>query len=96
MDRFLIETSHREQDCVNLVQVLHAQGCLRDFDWGCASGVHTGWAILEADNEAQARLVVPPPVRAQARVVKVSEWDPTDASEGLDVLSLHVAFPCWW
>jgi hypothetical protein len=60
MDRFLIETPHREQDCVNLVQFLHAQGYLRHFDWGCPSGVHTGWAILEADNEAEALVVVPP------------------------------------
>jgi hypothetical protein len=42
MDRFLIETPHREQDCLNLVQLLHAQGYLRHFDWGCPSGVHTG------------------------------------------------------
>jgi hypothetical protein len=105
MNRFLIETSHREQDCVSLGRLLHAQGHLTDFDWGCASGVHTGWAILEADNEAQARLAVPPPARAQARVVRVSEWDSTPGAEmrldartssGLDVLSLHAAYPCWW
>jgi hypothetical protein len=105
MDRFLIETSHREQDCVNLVQFLHAQGYLRHFDWGCPSGVHTGWAILEADNEAEALVVVPPLVRGQARVVKLSELKPESparahkhslAPEGPDVLSMHAAFPCWW
>jgi len=25
MDRFLIETPHREQDCLNLIQLLHAR-----------------------------------------------------------------------
>ena len=105
MDRFLIETPHREQDCLNLAELLHARGYLRHFDWGCASGVHTGWAILEADNEVEARLVVPPFVRGQARVVQVFELDPeslvqahkyTLGPEGPDVLSMHTAFPCWW
>jgi hypothetical protein len=105
MDRFLIETSHRERDCLNLIELLHAQGYLSQFDWGCAIGVHTGWAVLEADTEAEARLVVPPLVRSQARVVKVSELDPEALAQAHqatlpppdpDVLSMHIAFPCWW
>lgn len=76
MERYLIETPHREQDCLNLLQLLHAQGYLVHFDWGCKSGVHTGWAIIEAENEAQARLAVPPLVRGQARVVRVNKFDP--------------------
>jgi hypothetical protein len=105
MDRFLIETPHREQDCLNLVQLLHAQGYLRHFGWGCPSGVHTGWAILEADNEAEALVVVPPLARGQARVVKVSELEPEAlaqvrkdglAPQGPDVLGMYTAFPCWW
>jgi hypothetical protein len=75
MDRFLIETPHREQDCLHLIQVLNAQGYLTHFDWACMSGVHTGWAVIEADNEQEARLAVPPLVRGQARVVKVMKFD---------------------
>jgi hypothetical protein len=103
MERFLIETPHREQDCQNLVELLYAQGYLRYFDWGCPSGVHTGWAILEAHNEAEARRAIPPLARHQARVVKVSELEPESVTqmqslqpEGPDVLSMHTAFPCWW
>jgi len=73
MDRYLIETPHREQDCLHLLQLVHASGYLAHFDWGCMNGVHTGWAIIEAANEAEARLAVPPLVRAQARVVKVNK-----------------------
>jgi len=32
MDRFLIETPHREQHCLKLIQLLHAQGYLMQFD----------------------------------------------------------------
>jgi Berberine and berberine like len=65
MDPFLIETPHREQDCLNLVQLLHAQGHLTHFDWGFMNGLHTSWAVIEADNEVEARLAVPPFVRGQ-------------------------------
>jgi hypothetical protein len=75
MERFLIETSHRAQDCLNLLQLLNAQGYLTHFDWGCVSGVHTGWALIEAGNQAEARLATPPLVRDQARVVKVDKFD---------------------
>ena len=105
MDRFLIETPHGEQDCLSVVQLLNAQGYRKHFNWGCPSGVHTGCAILEADNQVEARLVVPPLARGQARVLKVSELDPESltqlhkhslAPEDPDVLSMHIAFPCWW
>ena len=105
MDRFLIETPHRKQDCLNLAKLLPAHGYLRHFEWGCLSGVHTGWAILEANNEVEALLAVPPLVRGQARVVKVSELDPAcfaqvhkdhPTFEGQDLLRMHTTFPCWW
>ena len=50
-------------------------GCPVRFDWGCMNGVHTGWAIIEAENEAQAHLAVPPLVRGQARVVRLNKFD---------------------
>jgi hypothetical protein len=75
MARFLIETPHREQDCLNVIQLVHAQGYLTHFDWGCMNGVHTGWAVIEADNELEARMAVPPLVRGQARIVKVTKLD---------------------
>jgi len=105
MDRFLIETPHRAQDCLSVVQLLHARGYLTHFDWGCESGVHTGWAVLEADSEAEARLVVPPLVRKQARVTKVSKLDSEaltqmhkgdKAPQSPAALRMHMAFPCWW
>ena len=75
MERFLIETPHRAQDCLNAIGLINAQGYLTHFDWGCLNGVHVGWGVIEADNEAEARLVVPPLVRGQARVVKVTRFD---------------------
>ena len=52
MDRYLIETPHTEQNCRDLVDLVNAAGYLNHFDWGCMAGVHCGWAIIEAENEA--------------------------------------------
>ena len=75
MDRFLIETPHKAQDCLHLIQQVNAAGYLVHFDWGCTAGVHSGWAIIEAENEAQAHLAVPPLVRSHARVVRLNKFD---------------------
>jgi hypothetical protein len=75
MDRFLIETSHGKEVCLNLIQLLNAQGYLRHFDWGCQSGIHTGWVVIEADNISEVRLAIPPLVRAEARIVQVTKFD---------------------
>jgi len=105
MDRFLIEISHREQDCRELIQILRAQGQLTQFDWGCLGGVHSGWAVIEADNLTEARLAVPPLVRGQAHIVKITKLDAATfdpvrvnefAQQSLDMIRMNAAFPCWW
>jgi len=77
MDRFLVETPHTDENCLDLLGLINAAGYLSHFEWGCMNGVHSGWAMIEAENEAQARLVVPPLVRGQARVVKIVKFTPS-------------------
>ena len=77
MDRYLIETPHTASECLDLIKVLNAQGYLWNFDWGCKAGIHSGWTIIHAENEAQARLVVPPLVRSRVRIVKLNKFDAT-------------------
>jgi hypothetical protein len=74
MDSYLIETPHTARDCLRLVEQIRAMGYLFNFVWGCKSGEHCGWAIIDAENEAQARLVVPPLVRGKARVIKLTKF----------------------
>lgn len=75
MHRYLIETPHTARDCEMLVEQVYAMGYLHNFEWGCEVGVHDGWAIIEAESEAQARLAVPSLVRRKARVIKLSKFD---------------------
>ena len=81
MNRYLIETPHTAEECLDLIKVLNAQGYLWNFDWGCKAGIHSGWAIIEAENVAQARLVVPPLVRSRARIVKLNKFDGSTIEE---------------
>jgi hypothetical protein len=43
-------------------------------DWGCKQGVHKAWIVVEAENDADARMVVPPIFRGEALVVKLNEF----------------------
>src|SRR4030042_1072068 len=74
MERYLIETPHTARDCKMLLDQIYAMGYLYHFDWGVKVGVPSGWAIIEADNEADARLAVPPMVRNKARVIQLNKF----------------------
>ena len=76
MDRYLIETPHTDDDCQKLIDNVYAMGYIYHFDWGCDAGVHCGWAIIEAEDEEQARLAVPSLVRNKARVIKLKKYTP--------------------
>jgi hypothetical protein len=78
MDRYLIESPHQLRECARMLQQLKAMGYLYHFDWGCKAGVHVGWAIVEAESEAQARMMVPPLVRNQARIVTLNKFSPEE------------------
>lgn len=73
MSRFLIEISHDPEElaCARVVKYFLASGShlLANADWGCADGVHSSWIIVDVNTRDEARLTVPIPFRAQARIV---------------------------
>ncbi|MGA9532870.1 MAG: hypothetical protein WBR18_09160 [Anaerolineales bacterium] len=79
MPRFFIESPHTAENCTMVLKEIHSKGYLHHFDWGCAFGEHCGWAVMEAENEEQARMVVPSIVRSQAKVTQVSKFSVDDA-----------------
>jgi len=74
MKRFLVISNHTAGDCIRALKEVLALGYLVHFDWGCKDGEHTGWAVLEAEDKAQALLSVPPFLRNQARVVQLTKF----------------------
>src|SRR5574341_1414918 len=75
MDRFLIESTYTAHDCKLAVKLIQSAGYLNNFDWGCKDGVHTAWAMIEAENAAQALGVVPALMRDKAKVIKLNKFD---------------------
>lgn len=76
MKRFLVVSNHSGEDCVKALKETLAIGYLTHFDWGCKDGVHVGWAVLEADDKAQAMMSVPTFLRGQAQVIQLTKFDP--------------------
>jgi hypothetical protein len=85
MKKYIIETPHTDEECLQLLDQMIASGYLHHFSWGCEAGVHCGWAMIEAENDDQARLAVPPMIRGQARIVQLNSF--TDE----DVARLHAS-----
>ena len=78
MERYLIETPHDPEDCHKLVEEISAAGYLHHFEWGCAAGVHCGWAIVETVDLENATQIVPWSVRSKARIVKLNQFKDVD------------------
>jgi len=76
MDRYLIESTHSKEDCLHALDLILAHGYITHYDWGCEDGIHTGWAIVEADSNSEALLSVPPLIRDKARAVKLKKFSP--------------------
>ena len=78
MERYLIESPHSAEDCSTVVQQIQTAGYLHQFEWGCKDGVHSGWAIVEADGPEHARQIVPWMVRDKARIVRLVKFEAAD------------------
>ena len=76
--QFLIESPHTKQECLTALDQTLKQGkeVLARFEWGCMTGDHTAYAIVDAESEAAARGMVPEVVRGKARLRPVSRITP--------------------
>ncbi len=75
MARYIVESAHTQEECLRSLDEILAKGneALTKFDFGCHSGVHTGWTTVEARSDTDARRVLPAFLRDRARVVKVEK-----------------------
>jgi hypothetical protein len=78
MRRFLIELPHEPDGlaCARFVKLALMSGShfLTHADWGCKDGVHSGWIIAELDSKDEARSILPPPFRAEAKIVALNHY----------------------
>jgi hypothetical protein len=76
--KFLIEVPHEADtlECTRVVHVFLSTGShfLTNAEWGCKSGVHSAWMLVDVESKAEAIAIVPPAFRAAARVVGLTHF----------------------
>ena len=78
MPRFLIQVPHEAgvEVCLRTVQIFLATGShfLTHADWGCMDGEHSAWIIVEVDSKEEARSILPPVFRSEAKIVGLNKF----------------------
>jgi hypothetical protein len=76
--KFLIEVPHKPERlaCARVVHTFLSSGShfLAQADWGCADGTHSAWMIVEVDSKDDARAIVPPALRSEARIIGLNRF----------------------
>jgi nicotinate-nucleotide pyrophosphorylase len=85
MPRFQIELAHEAAAvaCARAVEVVLKSGShfITHADWGCKDGEHKAWIVVEVDSKDEARAVVPPVFRSQAKVVQLNAFSIEEIDE---------------
>jgi hypothetical protein len=76
MARYLVELPHTKEDCLEALDSVAAfsHALLDRIDWGCGADVHTGWLVMEAQDEATAKMMLPTNIRGRAKAVPLNKF----------------------
>lgn len=90
MAKFLIEVPHEPNPvpCARAVEVFLKSGShfLTHADWGCRDGEHKAWMLVEVDSRDEARGILPPAFRSQAKIVQLNAFSMREIK---DILNQH-------
>lgn len=83
MARYFVESPHTPEECLRaLDEILEkGPGVLAEYEWGCMTGDHTGYAIVDAGSESEAKATIPPFLAGKSRVVKLNKFTPEQIRE---------------
>jgi hypothetical protein len=85
MKKFLIEVPHGadKKSCDHAIQVFRESGShyLTKAEWGCLDGEHKSWIIVEVESREEARLIVPPLFRPDAKIIQVVRFSSKEIME---------------
>ena len=88
MPRFLIEVPHEPTKvaCAQAIAVFLRTGShfFTHADWGCRDGEHKGWIVVDIDSKEDARAIVPPAFRSQAKIVELNAFSIEEIEEILN------------
>ena len=76
MARFLIEVPHAAEPaaCSRGVEIFRKSGShfLTHADWGCMDGEHKAWIVADVKSREEARAILPPALRSEAKIVQLN------------------------
>ena len=89
MTKYLIEVPHeaKKEACEEAVRIFLNTGShfLTNADWGCKDGEHKAWFILDIDSKDQARNILPPTFRQQAKIIKLIKFSTKDLGKNIRI-----------
>jgi hypothetical protein len=80
MAKYQLESPHTDAECLRSLDEISAgtrgPELLKKMYFGCNSGVHIGWAVVDAESESAARALLPSFLRSRAKAIEVSQFTP--------------------
>ncbi len=75
---YMIESRHTPDECLRALDEQLAKGpdILKKFYYGCKTGDHTGYAIVESKSDVEVRKLVPSFLLSKTRIVEVDVFTP--------------------
>jgi hypothetical protein len=90
MAKFLIEVPHESERmaCARAVQIFLNTGShfMTHADWGCTDGEHKAWIVVDVENKDEARAILPPAYREQAKITRLNAFGLDEVN---DILARH-------
>ena len=88
MARFLIELAHEAtlEACEKAIATILSTGShfLTNTEWGCKDEEHKCWVILDVDSKEDARAILPPVYRKEAKIVKLIRYTLDDLKKQIE------------
>jgi len=88
MPRFLIEVPHekKKEACERAIRVFLATGShfLTNADWGCHDGEHKAWFVVDMESKEEARAILPPLFRQDAKIIALRKFTMADLDETME------------
>ena len=85
MARFLIELEHEANKaaCQKAYEIILSTGShfLANAEWGCEDSVHCCWVAVDLDNKDEARSILPPVYRNEAKITELKQYKLEDFSK---------------
>jgi hypothetical protein len=85
MPKFHIEVPHEADEvlCKQAIRIFLESGShfQTHADWGCLDGDHKAWIIAEVNSREEARGILPPAYRPQAKIVQITRFTAADLVE---------------